>query len=98
MVFYFPRQFRPLMCPQFSLKTNCLLPPLMDALVNLGRIYFEIFQEEEYLEYVFQTPLIPVQMEQILLYSGIKFRSLSRSITIIPAMSAVSAITLSVVE
>ena len=30
----------------------------------LGRIPFETFQEEEYLEQVFRTPPIPVQMEQ----------------------------------
>ena len=38
---------------------------------KLGRIPFEIFQEEEYLEQAFRTPSVPVQMEQKSFYSGI---------------------------
>ena len=54
----------------------------------LSRVPFETFQEEEYMEKVFQTPPIPVQMEQKSFYSGIKFHSPSKSITTIPAIPA----------
>ena len=66
---------------------------------KLGRIPFETFQEEEYLEQVFQTPpCIPVQMEQTSFYSGIKVQSPSKSINTIPAIPALPAISLSEVE
>ena len=55
---------------EFQVKTN--------AVTKLGRIPFETFQEEEYLEEASRTPPIPVQMEQKLFYSGINVQSLSR--------------------
>ena len=71
-------------------------------MVKLGRIPFETFQEEEeeeeQLEKVFQTPPIPVQMEQKSFYYGIKAQSLTKSITTIPAILALPAIPLSGVE
>ena len=69
-------------------------------MVKLGRIPFETFQEEEeeQLVKVFQTPPIPVQMEQKSFYSGIKAQSLTKSITTIPAILALPAIPLSGVE
>ena len=65
---------------------------------NLGRIPFETFQEEEYLEEASRTPPIPVQMEQKLIYFRINVQSPSKSITIIPAIPALPAIPLSEVE
>ena len=67
-------------------------------LSHLGRIPFETFQEEEYLEEASRTPPIPVQMEQKLFYSGINVQSPSETITIIPAIPALPAIPLSEVE
>ena len=53
-----------------------------------GCILFETFLEEEYLEEVFQTPPIPVQMKQKSFHSGIKVQSSSKYITTIPAILA----------
>ena len=64
----------------------------------LGRIPFETFQEEEYLEEASRTPPVPVQMEQKLFYSRINVQSPSKSIRIIPAIPALPAIPLSEVE
>ena len=67
-------------------------PVIIRQQPNLGRIPFETFQEEEYLEKVFQTPPIPVQMKQKSFYSGINAQSSSKSITTIPAIPALLAI------
>ena len=47
---------------------------------------------------IFQTPPIPVQIEQKSFFSGIEVQSSSKSITIIPAIPALPAIPLSGVE
>ena len=65
---------------------------------NFIRIPFETFQEEEYLEQVFRTPPIPVQVEQKSLYSGINAQSPSKSITTIQAIVSLPATPLSEVE
>ena len=66
--------------------------------MKLGWIPFKIFQEEEYLEQVFRTPPIPVQIEQKSSYSEVKVHSPSESITSVPAIPSLPAIPLSEVE